>query len=71
MTAARRCGMPTNSIQVHADTLEGRKYKVKTTFGTSSAQYTGMSNKPIFGTGQGSGASPADWLTLLVVLMMY
>jgi hypothetical protein len=41
MMAARRCGMPDNAIRLHADTLEGMKYKVKTTFGTSKKFYTG------------------------------
>ena len=69
MIAARRCGMPDNAIRLHADTLEGMKYKVKTTFGTSEKFYTGEPGAPLFGTGQGSGASPAVWLTLVVVLM--
>jgi hypothetical protein len=69
MMAARRCGIPENAIKVHADTLEGMQYKVKTAFGTSSEQYTVDPNQPLFGTGQGSGASPAVWLTLVVVLM--
>ena len=70
MMAARRCGMPENAIKVHVDTLEGMKYKVKTLFRTSSGQYTGDPNKPLFRrTGQGSRASPVVWLTLVVVLM--
>jgi Reverse transcriptase (RNA-dependent DNA polymerase) len=69
MLAARRCGMPDNAIQVHADTLQKMKYKVKTVFGTSDDHYTSRQDEPLFGTGQGSGASPAVWLTLVVVLM--
>ena len=69
MMAARRCGMPDNAIRVHANTLEGMKYKVKTAFGTSEAYYMSRPKEPLFGTGQGSGASPAVWLTLVVVLM--
>jgi hypothetical protein len=69
MTAARRCGMPDNAIRVHANTLEGMKYKVKTAFGISEEYYTSKPKEPLFGTGQGSGASPAVWLTLVVVLM--
>jgi hypothetical protein len=45
------------------------QYKVKTAFGTSDANYTSTTAEPLFGTGQGSGASPAVWLTLVVVLM--
>jgi hypothetical protein len=31
--------------------------------------YSSEKGKPLFGTGQGSGASPAVWLTLVVILM--
>jgi hypothetical protein len=44
-------------------------YKVKTAFGMSDKHYTSQQDEPLFGTGQGSGASPAVWLTLVVVLM--
>ena len=69
MLAARRCGMPANAIQVHANTLMNMKYQVKTAHGISNDSYSGTTEKPLFGTGQGSGASPAVWLTLVVVLM--
>jgi hypothetical protein len=69
MMAARRCGMPTNAIRVHSETLANMKYKVKTTFGVSEGYYTGQPDAPLYGTGQGSGASPAVWLTLAVILM--
>ena len=45
------------------------QYKVKTAFGISKDYYIGTLEKPLFGTGQGSGASSAVWLTLVVVLM--
>jgi hypothetical protein len=61
--------MPDNAVRVHADTLEHMQYRVKTAFGVSENSYTGEQGKPLFGTGQGSGASPAVWLTLVVVLM--
>jgi ribonuclease HI len=69
MMAARRCGMPDNAIRVHANTLERMKYKVQTAYGTSDSHCEGAPGEPLFGTGQGSGASPAVWLTLVVVLM--
>ena len=37
--------------------------------GISNDSYVGTTEEPLFGTGQGSGASPAVWLTLVVVLM--
>jgi hypothetical protein len=69
MMAARRCGMPSNAIRVHSDTLENMKYRVETTFGVSDGHYNGAPDAPLYGTGQGSGASPAVWLTLVVILM--
>jgi hypothetical protein len=62
MMAARRCGMPENALLVHAGTLQHMRYRVKTTYGLSE-------DSPLYGTGQGSGASPAIWLTLVVILM--
>jgi hypothetical protein len=61
--------MPGNAVQIHANTLLQMKYTVKTAFGISHASYSGTTTSPLFGTGQGSGASPAVWLTLVVVLM--
>jgi hypothetical protein len=69
MLAARRCGMPINSIQTHAKCLQQMKYSVKTSHGISADTYQGTPDSPLFGTGQGSGASPAVWLTLVVTLM--
>jgi hypothetical protein len=69
MLAARRCGMPDNAIRTHAETLEKMKYRVKTTYGISEGYYQGKPDAPLFGTGQGSGASPAVWLTLVVIMM--
>jgi hypothetical protein len=69
MLAARRCGMPDNAIKTPADALRLMKYIVKTIFGISEDNYHGTPFAPLFGTGQGSGASPAVWLTLVVILM--
>ncbi|KAI2499411.1 hypothetical protein MHU86_15056 [Fragilaria crotonensis] len=69
MLAARRCGMPENAVRSHADSLRLMKYTVKTAHGISEDNYRGTAFSPLFGTGQGSGASPSVWLTLVVVLM--
>lgn len=45
------------------------QYTVKTVHGISSENYRGTPYEPLFGTGQGSGASPAVWLSLVVILM--
>ena len=69
MLAARRCGMPENAVMTHAAALELMRYTVKTVYGISEASYQGTALEPLFGTGQGSGASPAAWLTLVVLLL--
>jgi hypothetical protein len=42
---------------------------VKTIYGISQDNYQWTLFEPLFGTGQDSGASPAVWLTLLVLLL--
>ena len=69
MLAARRCGMPTNAIRLHAESLQFMRYTVKTMYGVSADNYHGTAFEPLFGTGQGSGASPAVWLSLVVLLL--
>jgi hypothetical protein len=69
MLAACRCGMPSNAIRLHADALQLMQYTVKTMYGISKENYYGTPFAPLFGTGQGSGASPAVWLSLVVLLL--
>ena len=69
MLAARKCGMPSNAIRTHAEALEFMKYQVKTIHRISEDNYHGTIFAPLFGIGQGSGASPAVWLTLVVILL--
>ena len=57
--AARRLRMPRNAIQTHAEALRLMRYYVKTVHGISEESYQGIVIEPLFGTGQGSGASPA------------
>jgi hypothetical protein len=70
MLAARQLGMPENAITTHADALKKfMKYTVKTIHGISEEMYEETPFEPLFGTGQGSRASPAVWLTLVVLLL--
>ena len=69
MLAVRRLCMPRDAIQTHAEALCMMHYYVKTVHGISEDCYKGTVFVPLFGTGQGSGASPADWLTLIVILL--
>jgi hypothetical protein len=61
--------MPTNAIRLHSDALCFMQYTVKTIHGISEENYQGTPFAPLFGTGQGSGASPAVWLSLIVLLL--
>ena len=69
MIACRRLGMPEAAIRCQTDTLHLMRYAVKHMYGTSATEYTGSDSEPLFGTGQGSGASPAVWLGLVVILL--
>ncbi|KAI2500343.1 hypothetical protein MHU86_14151 [Fragilaria crotonensis] len=48
MLAARRCGMPKNAIQVHADALHFMQYTVKTIYGISADNYHGTGFEPLW-----------------------
>ncbi|KAI2493764.1 hypothetical protein MHU86_20769 [Fragilaria crotonensis] len=67
--AARKCGMPHHAIRMHADSLEFMKYTMKTVHRTSNDNYHGTVFSTLFGSGQGSGASPVFWLSLVVILL--
>jgi hypothetical protein len=55
-------------VFVHAKTLEETKYKLKTRLGVSDEFYANCQAFPIYGTGQGSGNSPAIWCIVSSVL---
>jgi hypothetical protein len=69
MLAVRRLRIPQNAVQTHAEALRMMHYYAKTVHGISEDCYKGTVFEPLFGTGQGSGASPAAWLTLIVILL--
>ena len=69
MLAARQCGMPESPIKSHAKALEFMKYTVQTVYGISEENYNVTPFAPLFGTGQGSEASPVVWLLLAVILL--
>ena len=69
MLACRRLGVPRTAIACQANVLRNMRYAVKQLTGISSKEYFGTLEDPLFGTGQGSGASPAIWLALVVILL--
>lgn len=69
MIAAQRLGMSAEAIAVHAGVLWAMQYSIKTMYGVSEGYYQSTKDATLFGTGQGSGASPAAWLTISIVLL--
>ena len=69
MLVARRLDLPYNAIRTHADALQVMRYTVKTIHRISKDTNQSTPFASIFGTGQGSGASPAVWLTLVEILL--
>jgi hypothetical protein len=58
MLAARRCGMDSNAIAIHAEVLSKMKYHVKTGYRISETYYTATEKEPLYGTGQGQWGIP-------------
>jgi hypothetical protein len=58
----RKYGMNRRITTVHATTLEEPRFHLRTPTGISSQSYTHTLQFPIYGSGQGSGNSPAIWL---------
>jgi hypothetical protein len=69
MIAALRLSMPCSMARMHSSVLLHMKYFVKTAHGISTEFYRVLRNYPLYGTGQGSGASPSVWLSLVIVLL--
>ena len=69
MVAAQQLGMPSTAIATHAGVLANMRYSIKSLFGESEDYIQSAPGAILYGTGQGSGASPAIWLTLSTVLL--
>jgi hypothetical protein len=69
MIAALRLGMPRPAAQMHSLVLLHMKYFIKTAHGISDSFYHVVQDYLLYGTGQGSGASPLVWLSLVVILL--
>jgi hypothetical protein len=59
---ARSMGFHSHVAQIHGDLLEQAVYRIKTQLGISDGSYSHSLIDPVFGTGQGSCASPPFWL---------
>jgi hypothetical protein len=69
MIAAFRLGMPRPVAWMHSSALLHMKYFVKTAHGISEEFYRVRQWYLLYGTGQGSGASAAVWLSIVVCLL--
>ena len=69
MMACRRAGMPKHATACQANALCNMRYAIKQLTGISPKSDSGTPEDPLFGTGQGSGASGATWLRLAVILL--
>ena len=59
---ARSMGLHRNIAQIHGSMLEQAIYRIKTQMGISIGSYSHTHESPVYGTGQGSTASPPFWL---------
>ena len=59
----RRLGMPLAPCHMLIDVLNNMEHCVRTQLGQTTKEYRSELGKRLFGTGQGSGGSPAFWLT--------
>jgi hypothetical protein len=69
MIAALRLGMPRPVARMHSSVLLHMKYFIKMAHGISDSFYCVLQDYLLYGTGQGSGASPSVWLSLVVILL--
>ncbi len=69
MIAALWLGMPCPAAQMHSSVLLHMKYFIKMAHGILDAFYHVLQDYLLYCTGQGSGASPSVWLSLVVVLL--
>jgi Reverse transcriptase (RNA-dependent DNA polymerase) len=63
-------GLPINYLRMQANTLKMTKFRLSTAMGESKETYQHSDDTPIYGTGQGSCASPSIWLFISSFLMM-
>jgi hypothetical protein len=69
MIACRRLGVSTEAVLIQSITLLLMAYHLKTARGVSAGSYRSTMEDPIFGSGQGSCASPALWLAISILLI--
>ena len=68
MVTSRTFGVPDEVTATNASTLLHAKYRIRTDLGLADESYSHCQSYPIYGTGQGSGNSPAIWCFLSSIL---
>ncbi|KAI2490272.1 hypothetical protein MHU86_24293 [Fragilaria crotonensis] len=68
MVASQTFGVPPSVTASNARTLKHARYHIRTEMGLAEESYTHSNTHPIYGTGQGSGNSPAIWCFLSSLL---
>jgi len=68
MLASRRLGVPKTVARAHAETLRNMLHRIRTSHGVSEAAYSALIDE-LCGIGQGSGAGPALWVAISIVLI--
>ena len=69
MIISQYFGMSNRACKMQSTTLEKMQFRLRTAIGDSINKYSHSATTPIHGTGQGSCASPAIWLTISSILM--
>lgn len=64
----RAHGLPETVARLHGETLQNMTFHVRTSLGESEASYSHTPESPVFGTGQGSCASPVAWCLISSLL---
>jgi hypothetical protein len=64
----RKYGLHRQIVVVHGKTLQEARYKLRTAVGISATEYSHSTQFPLYGSGQGSGNSPALWLFISATL---
>ena len=68
MVASQKFGVSPTVAKVNAMTLASAEYRIRTDLGLAPTGYQHSEESPVYGTGQGSGNSPALWLFLACIL---
>ena len=67
--SSRKNGVQPEPIRMMIDTIQNCTNSVRTAYGDSERSYGCTPDDPFHGTGQGSGASPAVWFAITIVLI--